>query len=361
MIRRGLLVLFTLLFAVDGYGETFKTIRQQFEIYQRFTGEIEILSTDDTKEIDNVLRRTDLKRLIVRKALVMAQPEKMSEKDLPSPLFTENYTAPFSYYITVERAFAYRTLEQNNPDDAMQSIRYVFRLTDFLAESGSLELRVLAARTRLQTLETVQALLQNPHCRHEDHETLYKIFDGKIKNRADEETIWTRYREEGERFFEDIPRRDLSEILSPNLLKELEDRRAFAHYEKEWERRFTHDRSVFDRVSEAIVESSSQPYFKRLPVLRQLDREVREHRGSAIEPVFALLLLQEVTSSMRLFAQEQSGIEMAHLALSVSLGAQNRRKLINPLTGRDYEIRLIPDGVMSTYEGNVKPFYVPYR
>ena len=79
------------------------------------------------------------------------------------------------------------------------------------------------------------------------------------------------------------------------------------------------------------------------------------------EPVFALLLLRDVTSSMRLFAQEQSGIEAAHLALSVSLGIRSQQRPINILTGNEYEIRLIPNGVLCTYEGNIKPFYVPYR
>jgi hypothetical protein len=64
---------------------------------------------------------------------------------------------------------------------------------------------------------------------------------------------------------------------------------------------------------------------------------------------------------MRLFAQERSGIEAAHIALSVALGNHNPRRIINFLTGNEYEIRLITDGIMCTYQGNVKPFYVPYR
>ena len=362
--------------AVSVHGDVLETIRQQFEIYHRLPGEIEILATEDLRAIDNVLRRTEAKRLTVRKELdrqtelnhrkewdrLGATPAAPPPKrELPSPLFTEDYVAPFIHYVTVERALALRSLQQGKLDDALQSFRSVYHLADELAASGSLELRILAARFRLQMLEIAQSLVSHPLCRHEHHEWLHKILDDQIKNRETDETIWTRYREEGNQFFENLPRRGFDRMLSPNVLRELIERRAFSDYEKALAERFQHDRSVFHRVSEVIIESCSQPFFQRQPALRQLDTELRERRESANEPVFALLLLRDVTSSMRLFAQERSGIETAHLALSVSLGIRNRPMPLNLLTGNEYEIRLIPNGVMGTYEGNIKPFYVPYR
>ena len=345
-------------------GETLETIRQQFEIYQRLPGEIEILATDDLKEIDNVLKRTETKRLTVRKEL-----DKLDElpaaqtpkKDLPSPLFAEKYIVPFVQYVTVERAFANRSLQQGKLDEAMLAIRYVYRLAEEFAVSGSLELRLAAARFRLQMLETAQTLLLNPLCQHKHHEMLYKLLLDQINNRETDETIWTRYRNEGKQFFENIPRQGFDKMISPNLLKELMERRALSGYEKTVVERFNHDRSVFLRVSEAIIESCSVPFFQRQPILQQLDATLREQRGSANEPVFTLLLLRDVSVSMRIFAQERSGIESAYLALSVSLDIRSRQRPLNFLTGNEYEIRLIPDGAMCTYEGNIKPFYVPYR
>jgi len=350
--------------AVSVHGDVLETIRQQFEIYHRLPGEIEILATDDLREIDNVLKRTETKRLTVRKELDKLDDVPTAQRpkrELPSPLFTEDYVAPFLHYVTVERVFAQRSLQQGKPDDAMQSFRTVYRLADELAASESLELRIIAARSRLQMLEIVQSLVSHPLCRHEHHESLHKILDDHIKNRETDEAIWIRYREEGKQFYENISRRGFDQMLSQNLLKELMERRAFDEYEKAMTERFNHDRSVFLRVSEVMIESCSRPFFQRQSALRQLDAELRERRESANEPVFALLLLRDVTSSMRLFAQERSGIETAHLALSVSLGIRNRQMPINLLTGNEYEIRLITDGVMCTYEGNIKPFYVPYR
>jgi len=364
MFLRCLVFILFSLPAVHGYGDVLETIRQQFEIYHRLPGEIEILATDDLKEIDNVLKRTETKRLVVRNKLdqldeVPAVPP--PKRELPSPLFTEDYVAPFMHYVTVERALAQRSLQQGKLDDVLQSFRSVYRLADELAVSGSLELRILAARCRLQMLETAQSLVSHPLCRHEHHELLYKILDDQIKNRDTDEVIWTRYREEGKQFYETIARRGFDPMISPNVQKELMERRALSKYEGAVFERFNHDRSVFLRVSEVMVESCSQPFFQRQPALRQLETELRERRESADEPVFALLLLRDVTSSMRLFAQERSGIETAHLALSVSLRIRSRPIPLNVLTGNEYEIRLIPNGVMGTYEGNIKPFYVPYR
>ena len=346
---------------VNLYGDVLETVRQEFEIYHRLPGEIEILATNDLREIDNVLRRTEAKRLTVREALDEFPEEQRPQRELPSPLFAEDYIAPFKHYVTVERAFARRSLQQGRLDDAVQSVHYVYLLAEELAASGSLELRIAAARFRLQMLEIAQSVVLHPLCRHEHHEQLHKILDDQINHRETDEATWTRFREEGKLFFENITRRGFDQMLSPDLLKELAERHAFSEYQGAMVERFNHDQSVFLRVSEMMIESCSRPFFQRQPTLRQLDVELRERRGTADEPVFALLLLRDVTSSMRLFAQERSGIEIAHIALSVSLGKQSRLMPLNFLTGNEYKIRLLVGGVMCTYEGNIQPFYVPYR
>ena len=362
MFRRCLTVLFiSSVFVSNGYGETLETIRQQFEIYQRFPGEIEILSADDTKEIDNVLKRTETKRLAVRKELDKALKERKGHTNLPSPLFAEEYAAPFVYYVAVERAFAKRSLEQRQPDEVIQAIRYVYRLAEELSESGSLELRTVAALVRLQMLEMAQLLVLHSHSKQEHHELLYKILEDQINNRTTDAVIWARYREEGKQFFADVSKYALDTMISPNLMKKLTDRNALNKYKQAAVERVDQDQSVFLQLSEIVIESCAVPFFKRQSILRTLDNEHRKQRGAANEPVFALLLLQDVAQSMRLFAQERSGIETAYLALAVSLGKQDRSHLLNFLTGNEYEIRLIADGVMCTYEGNVTPFYVQYR
>ena len=350
-----------LLFTVTAHAETFETIRQQFEIYQRFAGELEILSGDNVHEIDNVLKRTEEKRLTVRQALDNIHTEDKPKRDLPSPLFSESFTAPFFHYVTLERVVAQRAIQQGKPDATMQSLQYVYRLTDALADSESLKLRITAAQIRLQMLETVQSFLSSPHCRHEHHEQLHQIFDALVNRRPTDGTIWALYLDEGKRFFEAISRRGLEEMVAPKMLKELEERRALNGYAKSAVERFTHDQSAFQRIMPIVIESCSVPFFKRSPMLRQLDDELRNRQGTETEPVFTILLLRDATETMRLLTQEQSGNEMAYLALSASLGNQERRKVLNFLTGNEYKFPLIMNGIACTYDGNIKPFYVPYR
>lgn len=341
-------------------GETLETIRRQFEIYQRHSGELEILSTENLKEIDNVLKRTETKRLIVRKALDQKQTAAIPKKDVSSPLFVGNDAVPFRHYAAVERAFAKQSLRRGKPDDAMQAIQYTYRLADVLSESGSLELRTVAAMIRLQMLEVVQSLLLDPLCRKEHHQLLHTLFEGQI-NGATDQTIWARYREEGKHFFEATARNGIEKTVSPNLLQTLQERHALDEYEKAPVERFAHDQSVFLQVMSAVIESCESPFYQRQSILRHLNNELRERQGTATEPVFALLLLRDVSESMRLFAQEQVGNEMVYLALSASLNGPPRRNTMNFLTGDQYEFPLITDGIMCTYKGNIKPFYVPYR
>jgi hypothetical protein len=348
-------------FAVGDDGGTLESIRQQFGIYQRFSGEIEILSTDNTVEIDNALKRTETKRLAVRKELDKALTEQKPIANLPSPLFAEEYAAPFLHYVVVERAFAARSLEQGKPDDAISSIRCVYQLADVLSESRSLELRIAAAQFRLRMLETAQSILLHPLCKHEHHELLFGIFEEQINKRTTDSEIWTRYRVEGKQFYADLLKHGLDKMIAPKLLKELEERHAFREYVKNPSACVEQDQANYLKACDAVIESCSVPYFKRQPILRQLDEEMKEQQGTATEPVFTILLLRDVSSSMRSLAQERSGIETAYLALSASLGKRNQQKVLNFLTGNQYETHLITDGVMCTYKGNVKPFYVPYR
>ncbi|MCL2005527.1 MAG: hypothetical protein FWG73_05115 [Planctomycetaceae bacterium] len=333
-------------------------IRQEFEIYQRFAGEIEILATEDTREIGDVLKRTEAKRLAVRKQL--DKDEHLPAK-LPSLFLADEYIAPFLDYVAIERAVADQALQQNQLDEAVQSVRYVYRLAELFSESGSLPLRSTAARIRLQMLETAQSIVRHPHCRREHHQALYEILEDQINTRTTDTAIWERYREEGLLFFARLNRQNPAELLPPELLRELTSRRILAEYNKPGSQRAEYDQSVFRRVSEAIANSCSVPYFQRQPVLQRLDEELRQRRGTENEPIFSMLLLQEVSEQMQLFAQERSGIETAYVALSAALGKPLQNRMLNFLTGNQYEIRLIPDGVMCTYQGNIKPFYVPYR
>ena len=334
------------------------TIRKEFEIYQRFAGEIEILATDDAREIDNVLERTKTKRLAVRKQL---DEEEHLPAKLPAVLLADEYIAPFLDYVAVERAFADRALRQGQIEEAVQTIRYLYRLAGLFSESGSLALRSAAARIRLQMLETAQSIVQHPRCRREHLQALYEILEEQINTRTTDTAIWERYREEGLLFFAKLSRQDPTELFPSEFFREATNRRILEDYKKPDSPRAAYDQSVFRRVLEAIADSCSMPYFQRHPVLQRLNEELRQRRGTANEPTVSMLLLQDVPEQMQLFAQERSGIETAYLALSAALGKPTQNRMLNFLTGNQYEIRLIPDGVMCTYQGNIKPFYVPYR
>ena len=377
MVLRCLVFILCSILAVSVHGDVLETIRQQFEIYHRLPGEIEILATSDTEKIDDVLQRTETKRLAARKALdktqtvgtqtagaqTAGQSAATPKEDAPSPLFAEGYAAPFIHYAAVERAFARQSLQQGKPDEVMQSIQYVYHLADELSEAGPLELRTAAALVRLQTLEIVQALLLSPHCRRVHHEALHALFYRQA-SQVDEKAIWMRYREEGKQFFETTKVRGIDRTVSPNLLKELSGRPALDGYRRTSRtsaERLSYDQSVFLQTMSTVIGWCETPFYRRQPTLQQLNKEVKEQQGTTTEPVFALLLLRDVSETMRLFAQERTGNELAYLALSASLHGPPRRKMMNFLTGNEYEFPLMTGGIMCTYEGNIKPFYVPHR
>ena|GEM_PF-1990302 len=368
-------VVFILLFASNVFGHPFDVIRQHFEIYQRFPGELEIFATDNTEEIDHALNRLKPKRLAVRKALEEnASVEELdTQPALPTLLFADDWLAPFLDYILAERAFAKRSLQRAagdrvEIDEAVKAVQYAYRLADEFSLSGSMALRRAAARIRLQMLEIAQLIVQHPRCRADHHQALYSILEEQINHRQTDKAIWENYRDEGLRFFTKMETEGADAVIPADVYKKLLDRKAFGDNKtaRAIAERTADDKSVFSRVSSAIIESTSLLYFQRQAILRAFDQEIRQRRGAENEPVVSILLLQDVSEMMQQLAQERSGIETAYLALSASLGYPNRNrpdrsKMLNYQTGNAYEIRLIPDGVMCTYQGNIKPFYVPYR
>jgi hypothetical protein len=356
-LRNCTVILFSFSCAAGWGSEPLETIRQQFEIYTRHSGELEILQSGDTKQIDGVLKRTEAKRFTAQKEL-----DKESQKiELPHTLFAADYAAPFLHYSAVELAAAKRSLQLGKPDEAVKSIQYIYRLADKLSLSGLFDLRLAAAKIRLQTLELIQTFLLSPICRSEDHQTLYGLFERQINHTPADKVTWTQYQTEGKKFYEKIIQEGFEKTIPQSMLKELLDRNAFDAYQQGTAEQFLRDQTIFLRVMGTVIESCELPFYQRQPVLSQLKLEIQERQGTSAEPVIAGILLQNIAEDMRFLAQERTSREMIYLGLSVSRNGRQRQATRNFLTGKEYELKLIPDGVMCTYEGNIKPFYVPYR
>jgi hypothetical protein len=200
-----------------------------------------------------------------------------------------------------------------------------------------------------------------PCCRHKDHETLYRLFEDQLARRLNDKVIWTQYRQEGEKLYERIFRGGWEQILPYELQQTLTKRNAFASYKKQITVRLKQDRECFRQLMRAVIESCECPYYQRQKVMAVLETELRNRQGTLGAYVFAGLLLQEIPDSMRLFAQERTANEMIYLSLSVSVKGQSQPKAKNFLTGSEYKVQPIPDGIMATYDENIKPFYLPYR
>ena len=120
------------------------------------------------------------------------------------------------------------------------------------------------------------------------------------------------------------------------------------------------------RAMQRIVDISSEPFVRRQDVLKQINEELLAKRdlfdsdGIALEPFVAGVRLQDAERFMMLFAQDQSALNRALVAIQYSLGQRNTDSLRDPFTGKPYEVQPDDDGFISiSTEMLPRPFRVP--
>ncbi|GHT45507.1 hypothetical protein FACS189454_05120 [Planctomycetales bacterium] len=302
-----------------------QVLQKHFAIYTNNPAELAVLDGDDVHAIDTVLKRTQEKRDEIQRLL------KSGNASFHGTDRIINDQAPILHYVKIELAVAKRSLQTKHIDQSVESLRNMIRLTHFLCAANQYDLRLTAARIRLQTIIALQDIFLNPGCTKQIHQDFFELLEFQLAHWTKDKTIWLEYLDEGKKIFGEAELKKDEQLVI--------------------------EKKVFEKAMRAVIESCQFPFYKRQPVLRQLEIELKKHS----EPTLADGLLKEVAGTMELLATERTQCEMVFLALSIAIHGRNQQHCITPLTGEEYNIKLLTDGVMITYPGNPKAVYLPYR
>ena len=126
------------------------------------------------------------------------------------------------------------------------------------------------------------------------------------------------------------------------------------------------DKVFYLRSMQNILDVSEKPFVERLDVLNQINKDIRasEHtvddNGIATEHFVANLLLRNVEPLMRVFAQDQSALNRAIVAIHVSLGQrQLADRFRDPFTDEPYEVQKVEGRFSVSTTMLPRPFRVP--
>ncbi|GHT21242.1 hypothetical protein FACS189419_01830 [Planctomycetales bacterium] len=298
-------------------------MEKNFGIYNNNKGELELFDTGTPQEIDGVLQRTEKKRLAVRSVLDDENQGKDNQFDRKNVVRLQKTVL---YYVKTEQALVKRALQQNQADEAAGAVQYLFLLAQKLCAVRQYDLRLTAARIRLQTVPLLQETLLNRNSKKEHIQTFDDIFRKKLDAWTKDSEIWEEYRTEGLNVYK--------------VLTEAEQ-----------------NKNVFEKAMKPLIDCCSLPYYRRVALLKQLKEELRNRTDE--QP--ATDLLKVIPDAMELLALERTQCEMVHLGLSAALTGSWQQHARTPFSGEEYNVLLTHGGIMITYPGNVKAFYVQYR
>jgi hypothetical protein len=320
-------------------GDVGAVLQKHFAVYRDNVGELEILEGDNEKDIDGVLKRTAEKCDAVRNTL-----------DGNHCVFIEQdifVLCAAEYYCTVERAKAKRALQNAQIDSAIRALCYTLHLAECLCKADAAlqapprtatiyDARLAAAKLRIQTVPVIKDALLHPAMTEKHYTVLHELLRRQLDRWTKDQNVWTEYK---------------AECLRVYRLPAMQAESA------------AQDKPVFERAVDVIIASSALPYYKRSPVLQKLKEQIAKNERQ--ETDMSRRLLEVIPDAMELLALERTQIEMIYLGISIALGHERGtytgKPPLVPLTGEEYEIKLITDGIMVTYPGNAKACYVPFR
>lgn len=381
-----------------------RELSKEFKIYQQNPGELEQLrrevpvdqwsiGKETLGKVADILERVEPKRQKIRELLMQKDIcfsfEFINDPDYGDIPDTGASDFLADYAILEEFAIA-RALADAQPARAVESLAFLFRLTQLAAEVKNPGVRTKAAQIRMHTVDVLQAVVMDPNLKEKELAQLYLILQEQLDDWTPDADAWIGDRASGMKVYNQIVQYGIDAALNQQEIEELVLRGAVVQDKKDRlqltnHRSLARDQVFYLKSMQSVIDSCSEPYFQRLTTLGRIDEQVRNAQGTEEETIIAEILLRGIRELMQYCTQDRARCEAATLAMASSLRNSNesvpgrdgltlaqRAKgaieslSVDPLYGKPYEIRRIKGGAGSqanlvwvSYRDNLKPFRAP--
>ncbi|MCL2743596.1 MAG: hypothetical protein FWE67_07080 [Planctomycetaceae bacterium] len=388
-------------------------LSQQFEVYQKNPGELESLrkfspfengkvSAQSLSEVSDVLSRIDPKRQKIRNMLnnpevcftfEFADVPKEAGNQAGAEIPDTKASDFLADYVMLEEFSLAASLQKGDVLSATESLAYTFRLAQLAAEVKNPTIRVRAGEVRLKAIQTLQAVVLDPNLKEENLVYLFSVVQEQLNAWTPDSAAWIGDRASGMRVYNLIFQYGLDEALEPEEIEEMRVRGIYEETRRKLHRMLPRDNVFYLQSMQKIIDVSGEPFYRRMPMLNQVDTAVRATQGTPDETVIAEFLLRGIRDIMQFCAEDRTKCETAALAMAHSLkntkypfpstggrgGILPSRTIemyvVAPLYGRKYEVthdrrpryenggsensEELINAVSVSYPGSLQPFIVP--
>ena len=331
------------------------------------------------KANENIMVRYSPQRDRIREMLdkpsIKFEQEMVGTKDGLVP-DSQNIDANW-FYITLEECEIANAMENKDIKAALKSLAYILRFAELASHSRFVEMRVHSAYIRENALRTLQTIVFEPEFGNVETKTVSDILIAQLQkwpsdtkcgfgDRADCLRVYDLLR--WGRITDALGQEELEELYSLNVFGEVRDasitgkkreismeaKIAFLKVDD-----INKDQTQYLKAMRTIFDSSSKPFYQRLPILYEIEGHFTKLQGTKDYVAIAPLLLRNVHVWMQMQAEDKARVEAWVLALAVKRKFTVKSDAVDPVRGKPYKVTKIsiPDGtliVVSYVDGSSK-------
>ena len=358
-------------------------LEQQFSVFyeEGNSGELEALrsvrpqpgsdweiSSEALQTVNDVINRTDERRLFIRKLLIAKKTcfatELVYNKKTKESIPNWKAASYLDDYLLLEEFAVAKSLHEGNVHQAIDAAAYMFRLAQLASEVEMPSARAKVAQMRRKTIRITQAIALDPLCQEKDIVRLYDIMKEQLDHWVPDERAWIGARAFGMLIYEAVRERGMIPILGNQVIAEATRNGVMELYEKNILRSLTSDYTFYLQSMSTMIDSSRDVYSSRQKDFAAIGARLRERQRpeSGPFPIIADFLLRNIREIMEACAVERAECESAFIAVATS--ANRPVGLLhhgNSLNGKPFQISTLesPPRVSVTFEGAEQPFIAP--
>jgi len=304
-------------------------------------------------------------------------PRQQARSALERPLcsfgirYQEGFMADLSFIDVVRlcgrlEAFgAADALSRNDPDAAIESLRYMLRLAACLAAEKHPITRLQAAFLRTEALALLQTIVEHPETARQHLDKLHAMIRGQLAAWPSDADAWIGDRALGMHAYEVVRAGNLLELLTEEEIEQFSEEGILDELPVAAQRIANQDELYYLRVMRRIIDSCSQPYYARAEMFEDIRQDLHQKRNSPDFPLVAgRLLLPDIENGHAIQARDRANCEAWALALALGAGRDAPPYQTNPLTGKKYNV-VKQEGLITVWnvgtgtDGDNPPVIVP--
>ena len=234
---------------------------------------------------------------------------------------------------------AAESLADDDPDAAIEAIKYMLRMAACLAAEKHVTCRLEAAFLRIEALAVIEAAVEHPDITREHLQKLHALVDGQLTAWPADADAWIGDRALGMHAYELVRAGRLADLLTPAEIRQFSEEDILEELPAAARRTVNADELYYLRTMRRIIDACSRPYYARAEMFERIRQDLQEKRNAPDFPVVAArLLLIDVEKGQAIQARDRALCEAWALALALAAGRDRPDYRLNPVSGEPYEV-----------------------